>query len=142
MVAFVYFVLHNTKVCFIFASGIIDVDSYNINDDMIENVKTQMRKGMLEYCLLTMLSRDEMYAGEIMAFLKSVNMIAVEGTIYPLLSRMKNLGLLTYRWQESTGGPPRKYFCITQTGRDLLAELDQEWTIMRDAIDTIVNNQE
>lgn len=109
---------------------------------MVENVKTQMRKGMLEYCLLTMLNRKEMYAVEIMACLKAVNMIAVEGTIYPLLSRMKNLGLLTYRWQESTEGPPRKYFCITQTGRELLQELHQEWTLMRDAIDAIVNKRD
>ncbi len=107
---------------------------------MIENVKTQMRKGMLEYCLLTMMNRQEMYAGEIMACLKKVNLIAVEGTIYPLLSRLKNLGLLIYRWQESSEGPPRKYFCITQKGKDLLKELDQEWITMREAIDAIVEN--
>ncbi len=105
---------------------------------MVDNVKTQMRKGMLEYCLLKMISRQEMYAGDIMAGLKTVNMIAVEGTIYPLLSRMKNLGLLTYRWQESTEGPPRKYFCVTQKGKDLLKDLDQEWLLMRNAIDAIV----
>ncbi len=108
---------------------------------MVENVKTQMRKGMLEYCLLTMMNREEMYAADIMACLKAANLIAVEGTIYPLLSRLKNLGLLTYRWQESTGGPPRKYFCITQKGKDLLRELDQEWIVLRDAIDMIVNNR-
>ncbi len=106
---------------------------------MVDNVKTQMRKGVLEYCLLTMISRQEMYAGEIMSDLKAVNLIAVEGTIYPLLSRMKNLGLLTYRWQESTEGPPRKYFCVTQKGKDLLKELDQEWLLMRNAIDAIIN---
>ncbi len=108
---------------------------------MIENIKTQMRKGMLEYCLLTMMSRKEMYAGEIMACLKQVNLIAVEGTIYPLLTRMKNLGLLTYRWQESTEGPPRKYFCITVKGKELLTELDAEWIVMRDAIDAIIAQQ-
>ncbi len=104
---------------------------------MIENVKTQMRKGMLEYCLLMMINRHEMYAGDIMSCLKSVNLIAVEGTIYPLLMRMKNLGLLNYRWQESTEGPPRKYFCITPKGKDLLQELEQEWAVMRDAIESI-----
>ncbi len=106
---------------------------------MVENVKTQMRKGMLEYCLLAIMNRQEMYASEIMASLKAVNLIAVEGTIYPLLSRLKNLGLLTYRWQESTEGPPRKYFCITPKGQDLLSELDQEWILLRNAIDAIVN---
>ncbi len=107
---------------------------------MIDNVKTQMRKGMLEYCLLTMINRQELYAGEIMAGLKQVNMIAVEGTIYPLLTRMKNLGLVTYRWQESTGGPPRKYFCISPKGKELLVDLDQEWITLRDAINAIVEN--
>ncbi len=96
-----------------------------------------MRKGMLEYCLLMMINRHEMYAGDIMSCLKSVNLIAVEGTIYPLLMRMKNLGLLNYRWQESTEGPPRKYFCITPKGKDLLQELEQEWAVMRDAIESI-----
>ncbi len=105
---------------------------------MIDNIKSQMRKGMLEYCILTIIgSRKEAYTADVLKCLKESNLIVVEGTIYPLLSRMKNAGLLSYRWQESNEGPPRKYFCITAKGRELLAELNQEWILIRDSINDI-----
>lgn len=105
----------------------------NIN----ENVRSQMRKGVLEYCILCILSRKEAYASSIIDSLKEANMIVVEGTLYPLLIRQKNQGLLTYRWEESTQGPPRKYYEITEKGRAQLAEMDAAWEEMVRSIDTL-----
>ncbi len=86
-------------------------------ENSVDNVRSQMRKGVLEYCILCILNRKEAYASSILDDLKSANMIVVEGTLYPLLIRQKNQGLLSYRWEESTQGPPRKYYCITEKGR-------------------------
>ncbi len=104
---------------------------------MVENIKSQMRKGILEYCILTIISRRESYASDILEVLTQANLIVVEGTLYPLLTRMKNNGLLSYRWQESTDGPPRKYYQLTQEGHDLLDELRQEWEAISLSISTI-----
>lgn len=82
-----------------------------------EKLQTQMRKGMLEFCVLLLIEKGDAYASEIIAGLKDARMIVVEGTLYPLLTRLKNDGLLTYRWEESTAGPPRKYYMITEAGR-------------------------
>lgn len=106
---------------------------------MIDNIKSQMRKGMLEYCILEVIHSREVYATEILEELKSANLLVVEGTLYPLLTRMKNAGLLNYRWQESTSGPPRKYFCITEEGAALLAELEKEWAAITDAVSIITS---
>lgn len=103
----------------------------------IDNVKAQMRKGILEYCILAILSREDSYAPQIIAELKSADMIVVEGTLYPLLARQKNQGLLTYRWEESPQGPPRKYYMITDRGREALALLDAAWEEMVQQINTI-----
>lgn len=92
-----------------------------------DNAKAQMRKGVLEYCILLLLSTDDAYASDIINRLKEVQMIVVEGTLYPLLTRLKNLGLLHYRWEESTQGPPRKYYSLTSEGKEFLAELDTSW---------------
>ena len=92
-----------------------------------DNVKAQMRKGILEYCILAILSREDSYAPKIIAELKEAEMIVVEGTLYPILSRQKNSGLLTYRWEESPQGPPRKYYTLTDKGRDYLKTLDEAW---------------
>ncbi len=86
-----------------------------------------MRKGILEYCILSILSREDSYAPKIIAELKEADMIVVEGTLYPILTRQKNQGLLTYRWQESPQGPPRKYYSLTPEGREALRQLDAEW---------------
>ncbi|MGM9838119.1 MAG: PadR family transcriptional regulator [Paludibacteraceae bacterium] len=103
------------------------------------NIKSQMRKGLLEYCTLTIISRmREAYASDILHVLEQADLLVVEGTIYPLLSRMKNNGFLSYRWQESTDGPPRKYFALTDLGRQLLAELEQEWQAISNSISAVV----
>ena len=99
-----------------------------------DNVKVQMRKGILEYCILSILSRVDSYAPKIISELKEAQMIVVEGTLYPILTRQKNAGLLTYRWQESTQGPPRKYYMLTEEGRRQLALLDEAWDQMVEQI--------
>ncbi len=96
-----------------------------------------MRKGVLEYCILCILSRKEAYASSILDDLKAANMLVVEGTLYPLLIRQKNQGLLSYRWEESPQGPPRKYYVITDKGRAQLAEMDAAWQEMVQSIDTL-----
>ena len=105
-----------------------------MNDD---NVKVQMRKGILEYCILAILSREDSYAPKIIAELKQAQMIVVEGTLYPILTRQKNAGLLTYRWEESPQGPPRKYYMLTDKGRQQLALLDDAWNEMVEQIKVI-----
>ena len=105
----------------------------------IENTKAQMRKGVLEYCILSTLSNNDAYASDIIKKLKEAKMIVVEGTLYPLLTRLKNAGLLCYRWEESTQGPPRKYYGITDVGKAFLVELDGSWKELVDAVTTIRN---
>jgi PadR family transcriptional regulator PadR len=97
------------------------------NNNSLDNVRSQMRKGVLEFCILSILNRHEAYASSIIEELKKADMIVVEGTLYPLLIRQKNQGLLNYRWEESTQGPPRKYYGITPTGREVLSEMDTAW---------------
>jgi PadR family transcriptional regulator, regulatory protein PadR len=94
---------------------------------IVENTQTQMRKGILEYCILSIISRREIYASDIIAELKKAKLLVVEGTLYPLLTRLKNNGLLTYQWIESTSGPPRKYYVLSPAGRDVLSQLDDTW---------------
>ena len=86
----------------------------------VDNIKAQMRKGILEYCILSIISRGDSYASAIISELKAAEMIVVEGTLYPILTRQKNQGLLSYRWEESPQGPPRKYYTITDLGREYL----------------------
>lgn len=105
-----------------------------------DNIRSQMRKGFLEYCILSILSHKDAYPSSIISELKDVNMIVVEGTLYPLLIREKNQGLLTYRWEESPQGPPRKYYSITPKGREVLAEMDNAWTELVETINLIRNN--
>ncbi|UGU16815.1 PadR family transcriptional regulator [Sinomicrobium kalidii] len=106
----------------------------------IENTKAQMRKGVLEYCILSILRDQDKYASEILETLKNAKMLVVEGTIYPLLTRLKNAGLLNYRWEESTSGPPRKYYTLTDTGKLFLHELSSTWEELHNAV-TIVTSQ-
>ena len=96
-----------------------------------------MRKGVLEYCILCILAKREAYASSIIEELKAANMIVLEGTLYPLLIREKNQGLLSYRWEESPQGPPRKYYMITEKGRALLQEMDNAWNEIVTTIDTL-----
>ncbi len=102
-----------------------------------ENAKAQMRKGILEYCILSILARGDAYASDIINKLKESELIVVEGTLYPLLTRQKNAGLLSYRWEESTQGPPRKYYALTDEGRAFLEELDAAWHELVEAINAI-----
>ena len=106
---------------------------------IIENNKTQMRRGVLEYSILLILAAGDGYASSIIQKMKDVNIIVAEGTIYPLLIRLKNLGLLNYRWEESPQGPPRKYYMITDHGREQLAGLDAAWTELANGIESIRN---
>jgi len=101
-----------------------------------ENTQTQMRKGILEYCILSIISRGEIYASDIIGEMKKARLLVVEGTLYPLLTRLKNNGLLSYNWQESTAGPPRKYYQITDAGRQVLGKLDITWRELVFAVET------
>lgn len=94
-----------------------------------------MRKGVLEYCILAVIAQEEIYASDILGKLKEAKLIVVEGTLYPLLTRLKNAELLSYRWEESQQGPPRKYYAITDKGREFLTELDKTWKILTEAVD-------
>lgn len=107
----------------------------------IENTKAQMRKGVLEYCILSVLQHEDAYTNEILSQLKEAKMLVVEGTVYPLLTRLKNDGLLNYRWEESTSGPPRKYYGLTETGKLFLKELDQTWNELHEAVTLITNKK-
>ncbi len=122
---------------------------------IIENTQVQMRKGILEYCILSIISHGETYASDIIEELRNARLLVVEGTLYPLLTRLKNNGLLSYQWLESTSGPPRKYYQLTDTGKNVLIELEKTWNELvfaveavkknnhqQENIDTITNTQE
>jgi len=100
----------------------------------IENAKAQMRKGVLEFCILSVLNQGEAYPSDILSELKKGRLIVVEGTLYPLLTRLKNDGLLNYRWEESTQGPPRKYYKLTENGKIFLGELKKTWEDLAAAV--------
>lgn len=108
----------------------------------IENTKAQMRKGVLEFCILSILEGGDAYTSEILAQLKDAKLLVVEGTIYPLLTRLKNAGLLNYRWEESTSGPPRKYYGLTETGKIFLSGLNTTWSELVTAVETVTKNNE
>lgn len=93
----------------------------------IENTQVQMRKGILEFCVLHIISRGEVYASDMLEELTGARMIIVEGTLYPLLNRLRKAGLVDYQWKESSAGPPRKYFTITEKGETFLEELSITW---------------
>ena len=105
----------------------------------IENAKAQMRKGILEYCILSILKKRDLYTSDIIKALKENDLIVVEGTLYPLLTRQKNAGLLQYRWEESTQGPPRKYYALTEIGKAYLKELDSSWETLINSVQSIKN---
>jgi PadR family transcriptional regulator PadR len=105
----------------------------------IDNTKAQMRKGILEYCILSILAKKDLYTSDIIRALKDNDLIVVEGTLYPLLTRQKNAGLLNYRWEESTQGPPRKYYSLTEIGRTYLKELDESWDALINSVKSIKN---
>ena len=105
----------------------------------IENTKAQMRKGVLEYCILSVIKGSDAYTSDILKQLKDAKMLVVEGTVYPLLTRLKNTGLLSYRWEESTSGPPRKYYKLTDEGDKFLVELETSWSELNSAVKKLTN---
>jgi PadR family transcriptional regulator PadR len=100
----------------------------------IENSKAQMKKGILEYCILSIISRGEAYASDIIDEMKEAKLLVVEGTLYPLLSRLKNDNLLSYNWVESKSGPPRKYYQLTEEGKLVMTELEATWNELAEAV--------
>jgi PadR family transcriptional regulator PadR len=107
----------------------------------IENTTAQMRKGILEFCILSLISGHDLYTSEILEALKKGKMLVVEGTVYPLLTRLKNADLLHYRWEESSSGPPRKYYSLTPKGEAFLSELQKVWSELNKAVKTITQNK-
>lgn len=103
----------------------------------IENSKAQMKKGILEYCILHIISRGEAYTSDILEEMKAARLIVVEGTMYPLLSRLKNDGLLSYNWVESKSGPPRKYYQLTEEGRKFMDELQVTWKELVESVEQL-----
>lgn len=107
----------------------------------VENTKAQMRKGVLEFCILQLLKAREMYPSEIIDSLKEARLIVVEGTLYPMLTRLKNSGILDYRWEESKSGPPRKYYKLTPIGDKFLEELTETWQELVLAVNQTIISQ-
>ena len=107
----------------------------------IENTQSQMRKGVLEYCILTLASAGEMYASDIITHLKDAKLIVVEGTLYPLLTRLKNAGLLKYEWKESDQGPPRKYYSLTEEGQAFTGQLADTWSELKSSVTKITESK-
>ena len=103
----------------------------------VENTQSQMRKGILEYCILVLISKGEVYASDIIESLKEARLIIVEGTLYPLLTRLKNGGLLSYSWKESDQGPPRKYYTLTSEGQVFIKELDKTWNELNQSVNKL-----
>jgi len=104
----------------------------------VDNTKAQMRKGILEFCILLVISRGKVYASDIIEELKAADLIVVEGTLYPLLTRLKNAELLSYDWAESTGGPPRKYYSLTSEGKTFLKQLTGTWNSLDKSIGVLL----
>lgn len=107
----------------------------------IENTESQMRKGLLELCILGIIHTEkEAYPSVILEQLKQANLIVLEGTLYPLLTRLKNADMLTYRWEESTSGPPRKYYSLTKTGLKFYARLHHSWEELSNAVNHLTTS--
>jgi PadR family transcriptional regulator, regulatory protein PadR len=107
----------------------------------LENTQAQMRRGVLEFCVLSILSHAEVYPSDIIERLKEAKLIVVEGTLYPLLTRLKNAGLVSYKWVESKSGPPRKYFTLTPIGETFLEELHGTWNELVQAVNNTTKSK-
>ena len=129
-----YFVLHSTNYhpIFVFTNG------KKMN---IENTQSQMRKGILEFCILSIIRRGEAYPSDIVEEMKAANLQILEGTLYPLLTRLKNADMLTYRWVESNSGPPRKYFSLTDKGEKFYNELENTWSELSNGVNALTNKR-
>lgn len=107
----------------------------------IQNTQSQMRKGVLEFCILSIIQQGEVYPSDIVDKMKAANLNILEGTLYPLLTRLKNANLLTYRWVESNSGPPRKYFSMTELGHSFYHELEQTWNELANAVNALTQKE-
>ncbi len=125
--------MHNIVPFIIFVASIDNNVAMNV-----ENAQVQMRKGILEFCILHIISRGEVYASNMLEELTSAKIMVVEGTLYPLLTRLKNAGLLDYKWVESTSGPPRKYYVLTDDGRQFLINLQITWDELSESVEKII----
>ncbi len=105
----------------------------------VENIQSQMRKGVLEYCILSIIKNGEVYPGDIIEEVKNAGLHLFEGTLYPLLNRLKNADILSYRWVESTTGPPRKYFSLTPKGLEFYELLETTWSELSTSVDILIN---
>ena len=107
----------------------------------IENTQSQMRKGILEFCILSVIRRGEAYPSDIVEEMRAANLQIFEGTLYPLLTRLKNAEMLTYRWVESNSGPPRKYFLLTEKGEKFYQELEQTWNELSNGVNALTTKK-
>jgi len=114
----------------------------NVCPMKVENTQVQMRKGILEFCILNIISRGEVYASDMLVELTSAKIMVVEGTLYPLLTRLRKAGLVDYKWVESTSGPPRKYYKLTDNGKDFLSKLDVTWEELMNSTNKIISNKD
>lgn len=130
--------LYGIMHCLVLYFNYIFAIHYTYQPMNLENTKAQMRKGILEFCILSILRSETKYASEILDSLKKSEMLVVEGTLYPLLTRLKNAALLEYRWEESNAGPPRKYYQITPLGTQMLQELNLSWKSLQKAVNSIL----
>ena len=108
----------------------------------IENTQSQMRKGILEFCILSIIRRGEAYPSDIVEEMKTASLYILEGTLYPLLTRLKNAAMVNYRWVESNSGPPRKYFLLTEKGEDFYKELESTWNELANAVNALADKKD
>jgi PadR family transcriptional regulator PadR len=106
----------------------------------LDNAQSQMRKGILEFCILSIIRKEEVYPSEIIEKMKNAGLAILEGTLYPLLTRLKNAQLLNYRWEESSSGPPRKYFSMTPKGEEFYRDLENTWKQLYSAVHELTEN--
>lgn len=104
----------------------------------LENTEAQMRKGILELCVLSITDKEAVYPSDILNKLKACKLLVVEGTIYPLLNRLSKAELLTYDWVESETGPPRKYYKTTDNGKKVLTHLKDHWDKLQSSVQQLV----
>lgn len=131
-----YYVLHSTNkyLYLCYAKALHHIKHIRMN---IENTASQMRKGVLEFCVLSVIKQGEAYPSDIINRMKAANFQMMEGTLYPLLTRLKNAGMVSYRWEESNSGPPRKYFNLTDSGNEFYKELETTWNEMSAAVEAV-----
>jgi PadR family transcriptional regulator PadR len=106
----------------------------------VENIKAQLKKSLIEFCILTIISSGDVYASDILSIMKSADLLIVEGTLYPLLSRLRRENLVSYRWEESESGPPRKYYSLTDIGKGRLKSFSEAWSELNKSLNLLINN--